>query len=128
LYLFTQHASKQVTKPSDITAADKLIFPGVGAFGQAMDVLQQRDFVNPLVDYIQVRAAVAAAATAAVVPYVSSITSLALYAGDEHQWLAAELSCRPLPVPAAQRVLESRVCNQCTGFHCDSLLASRCLH
>lgn len=46
--------SMQVSKPSDITAADKLIFPGVGAFGQAMDVLQQKDYVQPLVDYIQV--------------------------------------------------------------------------
>ncbi|KAF6260117.1 hypothetical protein COO60DRAFT_1294530 [Scenedesmus sp. NREL 46B-D3] len=44
---------KDVSKPSDITAADKLIFPGVGTFGQAMDVLQQRDYVKPLMDYIQ---------------------------------------------------------------------------
>jgi glutamine amidotransferase PdxT len=54
----------QVSKPSDITSADKLIFPGVGTFGQAMDVLQQRDYVKPLVDYIQVGAAAAAAAAA----------------------------------------------------------------
>jgi imidazoleglycerol phosphate synthase glutamine amidotransferase subunit HisH len=55
----------QVSKPSDITSADKLIFPGVGTFGQAMDVLQQRDYVKPLVDYIQVRTGAAAAAAAA---------------------------------------------------------------
>uniref|UniRef100_A0A383VTI8 Imidazole glycerol phosphate synthase hisHF n=2 Tax=Tetradesmus obliquus TaxID=3088 RepID=A0A383VTI8_TETOB len=47
------YSIKDVSKPSDITAADKLIFPGVGAFGQAMDVLQQKDYVQPLVDYIQ---------------------------------------------------------------------------
>ncbi len=45
-----------MTKPSDISAADKLIFPGVGSFGQAMTILKQKDLVNPLVDYIQVRA------------------------------------------------------------------------
>jgi hypothetical protein len=45
----------QVEKPSDITAADKLIFPGVGSFGQAVEVLQQRDYAKPLVEYIQVR-------------------------------------------------------------------------
>jgi len=48
----THHA--QVEKPSDITAADKLIFPGVGSFGQAMEVLQKREYIKPLVDYIQV--------------------------------------------------------------------------
>lgn len=45
----------QVEKPSDITAADKLIFPGVGSFGQAMEVLQQRDYIKPLMEYIEVR-------------------------------------------------------------------------
>lgn len=44
---------KDVEKPSDITAADKLIFPGVGSFGQAMEVLQKREYIKPLVDYIQ---------------------------------------------------------------------------
>lgn len=43
-------------KPSDITAADKLIFPGVGSFGQAIKVLQERDYSKPLVEYIQVSA------------------------------------------------------------------------
>jgi glutamine amidotransferase/cyclase len=45
----------QVEKPSDITAADKLIFPGVGSFGQAVEVLQKRDYAQPLVEYIEVR-------------------------------------------------------------------------
>ena len=44
----------QVEKPSDIAAADKLIFPGVGTFGQAMDVLKSRGYIQPLVDHIQV--------------------------------------------------------------------------
>ena len=42
-------------KPSDITAADKLIFPGVGSFGQAIDILKERDYVKPLQDYVAVR-------------------------------------------------------------------------
>jgi hypothetical protein len=50
----SRHAP-QVEKPSDIAAASKLIFPGVGSFGQAMRILKERDLVNPLVDYIQVR-------------------------------------------------------------------------
>lgn len=44
----------QVEKPSDIAAADKLIFPGVGSFGQAMDVLQKKQYIQPLLDYIHV--------------------------------------------------------------------------
>jgi imidazoleglycerol phosphate synthase glutamine amidotransferase subunit HisH len=44
----------QVEKPSDITSAEKLIFPGVGSFGQAMEVLQKRDYIKPLLEYIQV--------------------------------------------------------------------------
>jgi hypothetical protein len=69
----------QVEKPSDITAADKLIFPGVGSFGQAIEVLQKRDYTKPLIEYIEVGTApsqrysfhefssTAAAATAAAV-------------------------------------------------------------
>lgn len=44
---------KDVEKPSDIATAQKLIFPGVGSFGQAMSILKKRDYVKPLVDYIQ---------------------------------------------------------------------------
>ncbi|GBF88110.1 imidazole glycerol phosphate synthase, chloroplastic [Raphidocelis subcapitata] len=43
---------KDVEKPSDIAAASRLVFPGVGAFGQAMGILKERDLVKPLVDYI----------------------------------------------------------------------------
>jgi len=45
----------QVEKPSDISAGDRLIFPGVGSFGQAMDVLKSRDYIQPLIEYIQAR-------------------------------------------------------------------------
>jgi glutamine amidotransferase/cyclase len=43
---------KDVEKPSDITAADRLIFPGVGAFGQAMKILKERGYTEALTDYI----------------------------------------------------------------------------
>jgi len=42
----------QVSHPNDIRDADRLIFPGVGSFGQAMDALQRRGFADPLRDYV----------------------------------------------------------------------------
>lgn len=42
----------QVTSPQDILNADRLVFPGVGAFGQAMEILKQRGFSEPLKEYI----------------------------------------------------------------------------
>lgn len=35
-------------KPEDVLAADRLILPGVGAFGRAMDNLRQRGLIDPL--------------------------------------------------------------------------------
>jgi len=46
-------AIKDVQTVSDISNADRLIFPGVGAFGQAMDILRKRGYVDALKDYIQ---------------------------------------------------------------------------
>jgi len=43
-----------VEKPSDITSAGKLIFPGVGSFGQAMRILKQKELVEPLKEYVNV--------------------------------------------------------------------------
>ena len=39
---------------SDISQASRLIFPGVGAYGQAMERLKQLGYVEALKDYIQV--------------------------------------------------------------------------
>jgi glutamine amidotransferase len=36
-------------KPADLGAADRIIFPGVGAFGDAMQGLRERNLVEPLV-------------------------------------------------------------------------------
>jgi len=42
---------KDVTTADEIMAADRLIFPGVGAYGSAMDILKQRGLVDPLREY-----------------------------------------------------------------------------
>jgi len=42
-----------VKEAGDILRAEKLIFPGVGAFGSAMELLESSGFVEPLKTYIQ---------------------------------------------------------------------------
>ena len=42
----------QVESPLDIVNAERLIFPGVGAFGQAMEILEKRRYTDPLKEYI----------------------------------------------------------------------------
>ena len=39
--------------PADILAAEKLIFPGVGSFGSAMQRLHQFGYVEPLLEYLR---------------------------------------------------------------------------
>ncbi|GJE87654.1 imidazoleglycerol phosphate synthase [Phanerochaete sordida] len=41
-----------VTSADDFHKASSLIFPGVGAFGQAIDALESKGFLQPLRDYI----------------------------------------------------------------------------
>ena len=43
---------KFVATPDDVLAAEKLVFPGVGAFGSMMRVLQERRLVEPLLQYL----------------------------------------------------------------------------
>jgi glutamine amidotransferase/cyclase len=43
---------KIVTKGEDILSAEKLVFPGVGAFGSMMQILHQKNYVEPLMDYL----------------------------------------------------------------------------
>lgn len=38
--------------PNEIAAASKLILPGVGAFGDAMEELRRRDLVSPICDFV----------------------------------------------------------------------------
>jgi glutamine amidotransferase/cyclase len=44
---------KIVGGPQDILAAEKLIFPGVGAFGNMIQILHEKNFVEPLKAYIK---------------------------------------------------------------------------
>eukprot|EP00976_Prorocentrum_cordatum_P112302 1195510-Prorocentrum_minimum.AAC.2 len=44
---------REVEKPSDIANAERLIFPGVGSFGAAMDILNAKGFSDPLRDYLR---------------------------------------------------------------------------
>jgi len=43
---------RRVQRPQDILEAEKLIFPGVGAFGNMMQILHQKGFVAPLKQYL----------------------------------------------------------------------------
>jgi glutamine amidotransferase/cyclase len=44
---------KVVTRAEDILSADKLVFPGVGAFGNMMHILRGKQYVAPLRAYLQ---------------------------------------------------------------------------
>ncbi len=44
---------KIVACGQDILAAEKLVFPGVGAFGNMMRILQEKKYVEPLTAYLQ---------------------------------------------------------------------------
>ncbi|KAG0212068.1 Histidine biosynthesis bifunctional protein hisB, partial [Mortierella sp. GBA43] len=46
------HEITYVKDPSDIFKADKLIFPGVGAFGSAMTSLHTKQYAEPLKQYL----------------------------------------------------------------------------
>ncbi|MBO8181997.1 MAG: imidazole glycerol phosphate synthase subunit HisF [Archaeoglobus sp.] len=47
------YSIKDVTSPEDILKAEKLVFPGVGSFGSAMERLESLGYVEALKDYIQ---------------------------------------------------------------------------
>lgn len=42
------HAATITSKPEELAAAEKLVLPGVGAFGDAMAELRRRDLVEPI--------------------------------------------------------------------------------
>ncbi len=44
---------KTVKTGDDILSAEKLVFPGVGAFGSMMEILEAKGFVRPLLDYLK---------------------------------------------------------------------------
>jgi len=43
---------KIVACGQDILAAEKLVFPGVGAFGNMMRILEKKEYVEPLSAYL----------------------------------------------------------------------------
>jgi len=47
------HQTRVVSHPDEIAGADKLVLPGVGAFGEAMRNLRARDLVEPVVEHAQ---------------------------------------------------------------------------
>ena len=53
---------RDVASPADLAASPRLVFPGVGAFGTAMEVLRAQGYVQPLKDYVQARPSRAEAA------------------------------------------------------------------
>lgn len=44
---------KTVNSGQDILDADRLVFPGVGSFGSMMEILHNKDFVEPLTVYLR---------------------------------------------------------------------------
>ncbi len=44
---------KVVTGAEDILSAEKLVFPGVGAFGNMMRILHEKKYVEPLISYLR---------------------------------------------------------------------------
>jgi imidazole glycerol phosphate synthase, glutamine amidotransferase subunit len=45
--------TKVTSRPSDLKACDKIVFPGVGAFGDAMDELKRRGLVDAIKSAIE---------------------------------------------------------------------------
>lgn len=50
---FLGYSVRYVEKPEDITAARKLVFPGVGAFGSAVAALKRLGYFEPLKAYLK---------------------------------------------------------------------------
>ena len=46
------HAATITANPAELAAADKIVLPGVGAFGDAIAELRRRDLVGPIRDVI----------------------------------------------------------------------------
>ncbi|MCP4720157.1 MAG: imidazole glycerol phosphate synthase subunit HisH, partial [Desulfobacteraceae bacterium] len=44
---------KLVTRPEDILNAEKLIFPGVGNYGNMIQILNQKKYIDPLRQYLE---------------------------------------------------------------------------
>ncbi len=47
------HTVKDVSCAEDILGAERLVFPGVGSFGSAMERLKDDGYVGPLREYLR---------------------------------------------------------------------------
>src|SRR5512134_1096173 len=75
------HAATITSDPAELAKADKIVLPGVGAFGDAIAELRRRDLVQPIKD-----------AVAAGKPFLGICLGLQLlfdvgYENGEHQGL-----------------------------------------
>ena len=50
---FLGHEGTLVSGPADLRGIDRLVFPGVGAFGDCADELDRRSLGDPVVDWIR---------------------------------------------------------------------------
>ncbi|MBU0480924.1 MAG: imidazole glycerol phosphate synthase subunit HisF [Proteobacteria bacterium] len=44
---------RDASSPDDIRRAEKIVFPGVGSFGSAMDRLNEKGFIEPLLEFLK---------------------------------------------------------------------------
>ena len=49
---YLNYPAKVITSPEGFTNGDKMVLPGVGAFGAAVDKLQTSEFWQPIQDYL----------------------------------------------------------------------------
>ena len=94
-------AARIITKPEEIDAADRLVLPGVGAFGDAVVTLRERGLVPALDEAVRVRR----------VPVLGVCLGMQLLArrSDEGRepglgWIAADVRRIELPAGSALKV------------------------
>ncbi|MAS94199.1 MAG: imidazole glycerol phosphate synthase subunit HisH [Verrucomicrobiales bacterium] len=50
---YLKHDGSLVSKPEDLETIDRLIFPGVGSFGDCVEVLDQKKLREPIADWVR---------------------------------------------------------------------------
>jgi hypothetical protein len=103
-----------IQRPDDILAAERLLFPGVGAFGAAMERLHRLGYVEPLREYL-----------AAGRPYLGICIGLqTLFEGSEESPGVVGLGVIPGQVERFPRVRYR--CRIWAGTACDRCATMRC--
>jgi glutamine amidotransferase/cyclase len=51
--LATGHSIRDITSPEQILTSDVIIFPGVGQYGNAMTILKEKGYIEPLKEYLK---------------------------------------------------------------------------